>query len=69
MCLPDLLCGLGFLVTGAFCLKLHCSDGSTNKKKVYPYIHTEEDDKRPRKATDYELQMYYAHMNAYGNKN
>lgn len=50
-------------------MKLHCSDGSTNKKKVYPYIHTEEDDERPRKATDYELQMYYAHMNAYGNKN
>lgn len=59
MCIVDLLCAMGFCITGTLCFKLHSNDNS----KVIPV------DDMPRKATPYELQMYAAHLNLYGKQN
>lgn len=64
MCLVDLLCGLGFGITGVFCYRLHCSE-SKDTKRVFPYVEDDDDD-RPRKLTPYELEIYSRHMKLYG---
>jgi hypothetical protein len=63
MCLVDLLCGLGFGVTGVFCYRLHCSEPK-NTKRVFPYVQDEDD--CPRKLTSYELEIHSRHMQLYG---
>lgn len=66
MCLVDLLCGLGFGITGIFCYRLHSSEPK-DTKRVFPYVHDDcDEDDRPRRATPYELEMYARHMNLYG---
>jgi len=54
MCLPDLLCGLGFGALTVCCFKLHRSDFKKTKNRV-----------SPGDMTPYEMQIHCAHMRLY----
>lgn len=60
MYLIDILCCLGVTVTCLGCYKLHCGHHE-DSNKVVPWD-------TPRKASIYEMEIYNAHMNLYGNK-
>jgi hypothetical protein len=61
--MADCIIGVPLTLCTMYCCFKHMDAACPHTSKISP---TPYDDERPRKATPYEIEMYNAHMKAYG---